>query len=353
MIIKQTRVATGGANAAIAHILKADGNETVEVLADNFQAIRDAELFSELNNHKYSVRHVIFSPDKELTCRQLKTLTKLFINEFGAHDHVFSLVKHTKQRSDGSRSPHYHFVFSEASMATGKVMDAFKTMKRNELLCRKAEVLFDHKITTGRHNSYVIATLKDRGEHDIADKLKAAEIDTKPLPKSGFSATQHQRSKRLGVDLPALRQQLKGSSDVHDLIRRLHKICSDTPGMELKTGERRNVVLLTLGDEVIGNVNRLAGTKYSMDEIIGAVAQFVEERRAAVLEELDALLQPFPAPVEDPKQAPAPTKRPVKSRGSYGHTDRSAGSRQPGRIVTNTASKDYATNVLEAWSASM
>ena len=202
------RVTTGGAGALIDYFQRQGENEMVEVLSgdpEDLEAVSEAR--AQGFGKKYSLRHVIFSPDQELSRSQEKTLAAAWKKEWGADDREALFVKHTRQRADGTKAPHYHLAIAEVD-AKGRVLDNRGMYARNEKVARLAELKFGHTVTKGRHNRAVVNQLKADGHSAASEALQEAGItDGKPALVR-FSSKAHTVAKREGIDLASIAHEL-------------------------------------------------------------------------------------------------------------------------------------------------
>ena len=263
MIIKQTRILAGGAETISNYIQGLGENEKVDILyGDPPSVAYYADTAADIHEHTYCIRHIIFSPEKKLD--DIIPMIKAFTDEFDIGDRPFAMAVHHKERANEELPPHYHLIIAESD-SRGKIMDTSNNFKRNEMISRRLEVEYGHKIQKGRHNTYVIGHMKDNPKYQhVYNIIKNSGIDTGDLPKQAFTKEQQGKAKRLGVDLAKLHNSLKEiesliledrNLNIEMIFKAIKKagcklIPGDKPGfvyvVEKKTGE------------ILGTLDRLA-----------------------------------------------------------------------------------------------
>jgi hypothetical protein len=256
MIITIHRKMTGSAHTSGEHVLSTEGNEQIDVLVGDVMNVCDAaDARSAVYHRKYGLRHQIFSPDTELSCEQEKMLLAAFRNEMKVgKDRPLAMVKHVKQRADGSRVAHYHILVSECD-GKGRVLDDKWTHKRNEKLSRVLEAVFGQSPTKGRHNRAVLAALEEAGApNEILEHVRPLTAGKPAL--SRFSSTAHSIASRNGIDLPAISWTLK-QRETHDP-REVAKVLNELMVVQPFTVSLgRDLCLLSADKEFICSINRL------------------------------------------------------------------------------------------------
>ncbi len=289
MNLVQTRIAAGGAGNAVAHVLKADGNEYIEVLSGSAEDALSAEAMAMSDGHKYGLRHIIINPEEELTSEQLEWMIDQINEEYGfAADDPMLIVKHQKNRnSEGPSAAHYH-ILRASSSADGKVYDAFNFQKRNELIARRSEIEFGHRQIRGKHNTYVYHQLVDRGDQATADRVHHLTESSPSLAK--FGSKSKAKAERAGVDLPAISAaiaSLKGQGPAQ-MAQGLSAIEEQFPGISIDRGDRRKVIVVRANEEVLLNANKGLGIKASdVDEILKSKEKYDERQQFTLIEDRD------------------------------------------------------------------
>jgi hypothetical protein len=280
MIIKQTRIATGGAKNVLNHVHKEDENESVRVIKGNKDDILlDAELDARALGRSKSVRHIVISPNEELTADQLDLAIQMIKDEFNIGDRPLYLVEHVKQRADGTNVSHYHALAPE-SYGSGSQIDHAHFMRRNEKLARKMELAFGHELTKGKHNKSVQNALISEGHVDAANAIRHLTEDGPTISKYGSKT--HQKGKRLGADIPAISEALKQlqSSSPDEMAKGLVEL-SQKYLISIDRGDRRNAILLkNEAGDVIHNANRSLKIKAEqVSEILKLTKEILENGR--------------------------------------------------------------------------
>ena len=264
MIIKQTRISAGGAGNAANYIQGIGENEEVHMLHGDPEGLAYyADTASEFHNHKYCLRHIIFSPDEEM--RDATPLLNAFFDELDVGDRPYAMSVHYKERSSGNLVPHYHLLVAESD-SRGRVLDNRNNFKRNEKMARRLEVELGHDVQKGRHNVYVVGQMQDDPVYyDVVEDLIDENITAGPLPQQAFSRKQQGKAKRLGINLAKLHNSLKeverealGSRryNIGNIIKSLAN-----SGCELLPGNKEGVLLVAESKtkEALGSLDRLSG----------------------------------------------------------------------------------------------
>lgn len=336
MIIKQTRIKAGGAGNVIAHVNRTDQNEICERLFGDEDILDcDDQVASDLGR-KYSVRHFSVSPDQELTDDQVKTMVKMIGKEFDFTDREVALYRHVKERANGNRSSHFHILVSEQNKS-GRTMSNRANYARNEKLARAMELRFGHKLTKGAHNRAVYAEASKAAPEAALAALEP--LTEGPRPVASFGSKSLAKAKRLGVDLPAIVQDLeavrgKGPQEVAQQLRNIEA----THNVHFQKGDRRNVILLKTeaGEDVFSANKALKITAKDVSAIIAA-----KERADASLHE-DGARQRVEANRRDPRGArPGGADKELHLR-SGGPAEQRGGSRPGGsdRAAERAAGED-------------
>lgn len=228
MILKQTRMPVGDGEAFRNYLRNPGENEEVKVLVGDPENVVESEMISSLLGRVYGSRHVIVSPDRQLSRSELASVIMEFVKEFrvpaGSKNRIV-VVEHRKQRSDASQGAgrHYHLAIPEIDHVSGEPLDAAFTAIRNEKIARLSELVLGHEIIPGRYNKEVYGALQDAGidvgrfrsaliaarldEGCSQDEAEATFLDFRAY--GGFSSSQHKTAERLGVSLPRLMKRLR------------------------------------------------------------------------------------------------------------------------------------------------
>lgn len=283
MNLVQTRISGGGAGNAVAHVLKVDGNESIQVLAGSADEAFEAEAMAMADGHKFGLRHIIINPDQPLTDEQFEWMIDQINAEYGFDpDDPMLVVKHEKPRQSGDdhhvEAPHFH-ILRASSSADGKVYDAFNFQKRNELIARRAEIEFGHRQIKGAHNKYVYHQLLERGDQATAEKVHHLTEGSRAHAKYGSKSKS--KAERGGVDLPSISAaiaDLKGK-DSAEMAKGLADIEEQFPGITIDRGDRRKVIVVRAENEVLLNANKALGIKAkAVDDILKAKTEITDDR---------------------------------------------------------------------------
>lgn len=279
MIVTQTRMASGTGGNGVAHVLKMDENELVEVLDGDEEMLLMMDQTAKKTRGKggkYGVRHFTISPDQEVGEDFFERMMDIINEEYDLSDREFFAVRHTKMRADGSKEPHFHLLVSEQNLS-GDVMDAEFNYQKNEMLSRRLEFECGHEMTKGKHNVWAQAALRERGLDHIADAMD--HLTKGPLKSAAFSKNNYQAAKRLGVDLPKLSMEMKFISDL-PMNERAEKLSAleEKYNVQFSQGQKRSVLIITDNrGELIGNANKAAGVKGAKE--VAAIARAIEDCR--------------------------------------------------------------------------
>ncbi|WP_407474766.1 hypothetical protein [Sulfitobacter sp. PM12] len=280
MNLKQTRIAIGGAKNAVGHIHKTDENESVRVLEGDVNDILvGAELDARALGRSKSVRHIVISPDQELTDDQRNEAIQMIRDEFAMGDRPIYLVEHVKARADGTKIPHFHGLVPE-TYGSGAQIDHAHFKRRNEKLARKMELAFGHNLTKGKHNKSVYNALNADGDKATAAAIKHLTEEKPALAKYGDKS--HQKAKRAGYNLPSISEALtalQGAAPA-DIAAGLNELC-EAHGVTVQKSDRRAAILIVGEDgTVLKNANRSLKIKAAqVDSILENVGKDNENDR--------------------------------------------------------------------------
>lgn len=234
-------------------MLAGSADETGDVFADAAKA-----------GDKYAIRHAQFAPDAAMSREAAIGAVRAYLAEFGSRDidgdmaHVL-VVEHKKQRANGeSYDRHWHAAIPERLPSTGKVMDS-KMYARHERIARSLEIELGHAIRKGRHNRYVVESLREQGKIDLAAKLDGAQIAVGDMPQTAYTSDRVQAAKRQGRDLPAMRQQVKVAWAGSDSAGAFSAALAEN-GLTVEAGRKAGTwVVNDATGKLVGSVDRLTG----------------------------------------------------------------------------------------------
>ena len=263
MIIKAKRVkARGGAlSRVLCHVTNGDDNDEVQLVCGNVADLQDARADALRFGREYAVRHFILSPEQDISSEQRTGLIHKLAAEFGFDATQAVVWRHRSPRAVESVSnEHFHLLCREVDAVTGAVLSSSHNYARHEKIARTVEVewkLGGHTITRGAHNRAVLDALNADDRTDVVKALEAAGIADTPRQAESFDENDHQRLKRLGLDVPKLRVMiataLSTSRSLADFNNELTAI-----GLRVRAGERRDTPIVeTLDGVFVGGLARL------------------------------------------------------------------------------------------------
>ena len=130
--IKTKTIAAGEGGDVADYMLTQSKNETVQLIAGDFDALELEDAIALQDGRKSGLIHAIYTSDVDLTPEQLQHMRMAMRAEFGIPvDAPSMLVKHEKVGRDGVLRSHYHEILSGKD-AQGRVVDTFRSKKRDE-----------------------------------------------------------------------------------------------------------------------------------------------------------------------------------------------------------------------------
>lgn len=281
MILKTTRVPTSDAEIIADYFDSPGENEKAGWLRGDRDDILLAAQIARMAGRTYAIRHIMISPEVELTRPQLDRLLDLYCTEFGATEDQrarITITLHKKARQGGGHDLHFHGGAGEVCSVTGKVLDSSHMHIRNEYVCRAFELEQDHPVVPGRFNKEVYNRLAEcRPDLDLAP-YRATLID-RCVEERGmtieeatdrflefrayatYSSGQQRRLKRIakesGVDLslPALMADLRKRWAETESLQTFVK--NDIKGRGLSLTQRGQAWLLDYRGLTLGRLDRL------------------------------------------------------------------------------------------------
>ena len=212
MIIKSYRVRTrGGAKRKLLdHLMHSEGNEEVSLVCGTLHDIDDAFADARRLGREYSLRHWIVAPSRAVADDELLSTVALLAQEFNAGSSRPVVFRHWKGQVHGSAPSntadrHLHVLMPEVDPVTNSVLSNSNNFARHEKLSRILEAAWGHPFTAGAHNTAVIKALRAEGNETLAAALEATFAGATERTRQAFESRDHQRLKREGYDLPALR----------------------------------------------------------------------------------------------------------------------------------------------------
>jgi hypothetical protein len=287
VIIKSLRIRSkSGISRIILHLKNGNENEEVAFLRGTPADIRDMQHDAMTRSTTYSVRHWIIAPHEATTRPQMRHVLVMLAKEFGFDAGRAVVVEHCKKRATADASDvHWHVLVGEIDPATGRILRTSFDRIIHELVARMSEYSFGHAFVQGKHTKTVIKGLRKRNLGCIADSLETFVGTETTIPMEAFTHAQHQEKKRLGLDLPALRQAVKNAvssaKSRTDLTEKLQ--ASD---MTLMSGDKPNTWIVCGSNGVlVGALHRLAGWRKS--EVNSLLAEVETIRTAPFVKAAD------------------------------------------------------------------
>ena len=265
VIIKGLRIRSkSGVHRIIKHLQSADENEQITFLRGTPADIQDMHRDALSHDATYSVRHWIVAPHETTTRPQMRLVLEQLAKEFGFDENRAVVVEHCKKRSVVTATDvHWHVLVGEVDPATGRILRSSFDRVIHELISRVSEHTFGHAFVGGKHTKSVIKGLRKRKFACIADSLEQIVGKETSIPVEAFTHAQHQEKKRLGLDLPALRKEVKTAMNCansrSELIEKLR-----ASEMTLVSGDKPNTWIVCGSNGVlVGALHRLAGWRKS------------------------------------------------------------------------------------------
>jgi hypothetical protein len=269
MIIKGIRLrSASGISRTIRHLENGNENDAVDYVAGTAADIRDMHRDAVSIGSRYAVRHWIIAPHESTTRQQAMKMVGAIAQEFAFDPARAVVVEHRKRRSTNDAvDVHWHVLVGEVDPTTGRILATSYDRIRHELIARMAEFAFGHAFVPGKHTDAVIKGLRKRGLHCVADRVEKfiASFPAIPtIPAEAFTHARHQETKRLGIDLPALKQTIKQSVDhahcQEDIVSALTAV-----GLEVKAGDKPGIWIVVNAESgvLLGALHRLAGVQKS------------------------------------------------------------------------------------------
>lgn len=292
MIITSTRIAAGDSGAALAHVLdKTAENELIELHDGLRDEIQDWDLDATEAGKKYGLRHLTINPARPITADEAREIVADWQAEMGCQGTAFALIEHHKARADGGLADqHWHVLMPEYDPVRRRVLPSAWSYAKQETVARLAEARLGENVVPGWWALAAASALEARGEAELATRIRDAQPEERP--GSAYTREQHQRAKRLGIDLAQVRQVVREAWQASDGPAAL-RAALDEHDLEIVPGDKpgRWIVRDFETEEFVGALHRLAGVRVAA----------VDARMS----------QPEPPPQEAPAPAPEPDLAPI------------------------------------------
>ncbi|QKW99420.1 MULTISPECIES: hypothetical protein [unclassified Agrobacterium] len=263
MIIKAVRFrTTSSLNKLISHLQNGDDNDAVEFLRGTATDIADMHRDALTKRSKYSIRHWIIAPREATSRIQMREVLTMIAEEFGFNPERAVIIEHRKPRATAeAHSAHWHVLVGEIDPASGKVLKCSFDRIIHELIARWSEYKFGHRFISGAHTKAVVAGLRERGAIEVAESIDAQLGGVERPPREAFTNAQHQAAKRVGNDVPAIRQAVQHALATASKRTELEATLAASE-LKVMPGEKPSTWIVTdMGGQFIGSLARLAGRK--------------------------------------------------------------------------------------------
>ncbi|MBN8954092.1 MULTISPECIES: relaxase/mobilization nuclease domain-containing protein [unclassified Rhizobium] len=275
VIIKAIRFRTrSSVNRLISHLKNGVDNDAVTFLTGTTADITDMHSDALAKRSTYSIRHWIVSPHEATTRHQMREVVTMLAEEFDFDATRAVIVEHAKPRAAAdAHNIHWHVLVGEVDPVTRKALRCSFDRIIHELVARWSEYKFGHRFVQGMHTKSVIVGLRKRGAEDVATSIKGQLGEAEPPSREAFTHAQHQAKKRVGTDLPAVRQAVKQAMATATKRADL-EVSLAASSLLVAAGEKRDTWIVTgLDGEFIGSLARLSGVKKAkIDRIMGGVS---------------------------------------------------------------------------------
>lgn len=273
MIIKGIRLRSSSSiGRTIRHLENGDENEAVDYVAGTAADIRDMHRDAVSIGSRYAVRHWIIAPHESTTRQQMTKTVGAIAKEFAFDPARAVIVEHKKKRSTNDAvDVHWHVLVGEVDPASGRILATSYDRIRHELIARMAEFAFGHAFVPGKHTEAVIKGLRKRGLNCVADRVEEFMAPAQTVAAEAFTHARHQECKRLGLDLPALKQAIKASLNTSSNRNGITSALAEI-GLEAKAGDKPGtwIVVDYQTGALIGALHRLSGLRKSaINDLMG------------------------------------------------------------------------------------
>ncbi|MCO5152830.1 MULTISPECIES: relaxase/mobilization nuclease domain-containing protein [unclassified Shinella] len=273
MIIKGIRLRSSSSiGRTIRHLENGDENEAVDYVAGTAADIRDMHRDAVSIGSRYAVRHWIIAPHESTTRQQMTKIVGAIAKEFAFDPARAVIVEHQKKRSTKDAvDVHWHVLVGEVDPASGRILATSYDRIRHELIARMAEFAFGHAIVPGKHTEAVVKGLRKRGLNCVADRVEEFIAPAQTVAAEAFTHARHQECKRLGLDLPALKQAIKASLNTSSNRDGITSTLAELR-LEAKAGDKPGtwIVVDSQTGTLIGALHRLSGLRKSaINDLMG------------------------------------------------------------------------------------
>ncbi len=247
------------------HLSRRDDNESIAVIQTGGLASSDIESALAAMRRlapkptAAAFHHIAMSPAAEESDEELRADARRVLDEMGAHEHAFVIVRHVKPSAAGRATSHAHLVISHWSL-NGKALDDGWLRLRLARLAREIEFDRGHPLTAGRHDKAIMKALRERGRNDVASALACRQTDAKP--RSAVTSEKRQSLKRQGISDVEIREAVRRAWDDASDEASLREALAEF-GLSLSLGRKAGVFIVAQDGVEIGALDRLLRLKRS------------------------------------------------------------------------------------------
>jgi len=265
VIIKGIRLRSSSSiSRTILHLKNGAENDAVAFVHGTPADIRDMHRDAVSIGSKYAVRHWIIAPHQITNRQQMTEVVATLAKEFAFGPDRAVIVEHQKRRATTDAADiHWHVLVGEVDPATGRILATSFDRVKHEFVARISEFSLGHAFVAGKHGETVVKGLRKKGLHCIADRLEEFS-SSRGAATEAFTHSKHQQIKRLGLDLPALKQIIKRSVESahcrEDIATALAAV-----GLDAKAGDKPGtwIVVDAKNGVLLGALHRLTGQRKS------------------------------------------------------------------------------------------
>lgn len=284
--LRGNAVKSSGTKALVNEVLSLNENDEVPtvIFGDPETFFDDCRDMSNIARHKNAFYHAQLTLTADMEAHEIEKIFNAWRDEFDPkHEHEIFVVQHDKARADGtSCKRHFHCILGMTA-PDGTSLDITNNFARNEKIARVMEVHFGQQLTKGAHNRAVLYELEKHPEHaEVVAAIKEAKLTEGARPRARYGSKNRAQADRLGFELPkfanALAKLNQGDEHYHrDLAKTLKHF-----GVDVRKGDRRNVLIVERNGKMLSNLNKLLGlkSKDTADLMNGLMAAWKAEQPA-------------------------------------------------------------------------
>lgn len=274
--LKTKTIKSGEGSRVIGYVLSQGQNEVVELMEDDVGALEIEDLIALQDGDRFGLIHSIYTSDRDLTRDQLKHMQFAMRAEYGIPEQAPSmLVRHEKTGRDSTVRSHYHEIIQGRDLR-GRVIDTFRSKKRDELVSRMCEVEFGMELVPGKHNDFVYKAAVER--HLEAKYTDAFQTIAHIKAEAKYSSFESKMTERQGFDLHHWTSGLENITRMAtpDQPKAFADLVSEFVGAKFRQGDRGQSRLLVTfqGGDIVKNANKIL--KIEPQEVASFISQAKE-----------------------------------------------------------------------------